>query len=71
MSDQKNQDINFSEKFSKLEEITQSFKEDEYDLETGIEKFEEGLKIANKLKEKLNQAENRIEKIKEGFEDEE
>lgn len=71
MSDQKNQDINFSEKFSKLEEITQSFKEDEYDLETGIEKFEEGLKIANKLKEKLNQAENRIEKIKEDFEDEE
>ena len=70
MSNQDSQDINFSEKFSELEEITQSFKEDEYDLETGIEKFEEGLEIASKLKEKLNQAENRVEKIKEDFEEE-
>ncbi|PSO46031.1 MAG: exodeoxyribonuclease VII small subunit [Parcubacteria group bacterium QH_9_35_7] len=70
MSNQDNQDIDFSEKFSELEEITKYFKEDEYDIETGIEKFEQGLEIASKLKEKLNQAENRVEKIKEDFEEE-
>ncbi|MFB6182364.1 MAG: exodeoxyribonuclease VII small subunit [Candidatus Magasanikbacteria bacterium] len=69
MSDQ-DEEVNFSEDFSKLEKITESFENDEFDLEEGIEKFEEGMELAEKLKNKLNEAENKIEKVKEGFEEE-
>lgn len=62
-----NQEFDFSEASSRLEEITSSFEKDEFDLEEGIEKFEEGLKIAKKLEKRLEEAENEVKKIKEDF----
>lgn len=68
-SNQPKDDFDFSESFTKLEEITEKFEENEFDLDTGINKFEEGVKIANKLKEKLKEAENKVEKIQQDFDD--
>lgn len=62
-----NQEFDFSEASSRLEEITSSFEKDEFDLEEGIEKFEEGLRIAKKLEKRLEEAENKVKKIKEDF----
>lgn len=61
---EKKEKFNFSKAASKLEDITSSFERDEFELEEGIEKFEEGLKIAKKLEARLKEAENEIKEIK-------
>lgn len=67
MPKEKDDEFDFSEASSRLEEITSSFEKDEFDLEEGIEKFEEGLKLAKKLEKRLKEAENEIKQIKEDF----
>lgn len=54
----------FQKQFETLEKITDEFESGNYDLETGLKKFEEGLQIAQALKEHLESVENRIETIK-------
>lgn len=61
------QEFDFSEASTRLEEITSSFEKDEFDLKEGIEKFEEGLKLAKKLEKHLKEAENEIKEIKKDF----
>ncbi|NQV89811.1 exodeoxyribonuclease VII small subunit [Candidatus Uhrbacteria bacterium] len=64
----KKQEVNFTEAFSELEEITKWFdSEDQLDLDAGLKKFERGLELASELKKKLAQVENKVEEIKEKF----
>ncbi len=56
--------LDFQKEFTKLEKITDEFESGEYDLETGLKKFEEGLRLAQMLKEHLEEVENRISTIK-------
>ena len=36
--------VDFQKEFAKLEKITTGFEDNSFDLETGLKKFEEGLK---------------------------
>jgi exodeoxyribonuclease VII small subunit len=65
--EKQDEEFDFSKSFNKLEDITEKFENDDFELEEGIEKFEEGIKLANKLKQRLQDAENKVEKIKEDF----
>jgi len=56
--------FDFNKKFVALEDITQNFSDGKYDVETGLQKFEEGLQLAQELKEYLENVENTIESIK-------
>ncbi len=57
----------FQKQFEELEKIVASFESGKFDLDEGLEKFEEGLKIATELKKRLKEAENRLEEIKVKF----
>lgn len=57
----------FQKQFEELEKIVAAFEAGKFDLDDGLEKFEEGLKIATELKKRLKEAENRLEEIKVKF----
>ncbi|MBI3120328.1 MAG: exodeoxyribonuclease VII small subunit [Candidatus Kerfeldbacteria bacterium] len=59
----------FHEQLKKLEEITAYLEQPDLDLEQGLGKFEEGLKLAKELKSRLHSLEQTIETIKEKFHD--
>ena len=59
--------INFEQQFELLEQITAEFEAGNYDLETGLKKFEEGLQIAQELQAYLETVENTIESIKANY----
>lgn len=61
----------FQKQFEELEKIVAAFESGKFDLDEGLEKFEEGLKIATELKKRLKEAENRLEEIKVKFASEE
>ncbi|MDP3970467.1 MAG: exodeoxyribonuclease VII small subunit [bacterium] len=61
--------VDFQKQFNLLETITADFEAGKFDLEKGLEKFEEGLKIAQDLKEHLEEVENKIETIKGKYND--
>lgn len=64
----KKKELNFSEAFKELEEITSWFdSEEQLDLDSGLKKFERGLELAEDLKKKLAEVENKVEEIKEKF----
>jgi len=64
----KKKELNFSEAFKELEEITSWFdSEEQLDLDAGLKKFERGLELAEDLKKKLAEVENKVEEIKEKF----
>jgi len=54
-----------------LEKIVAGFETGKFDLDEGLEKFEEGLKMATELKKRLKDAENKLEQIKVKFGNEE
>ena len=57
----------FQKQFEELEKIVASFEAGKFDLDEGLEKFEEELKIASELKKRLKEAENKLEQIKVKF----
>ena len=62
-------DKKVSESLSKLESIAEWFeKQEEIDLEEGLEKVKQGAEIIKDLKTKLKGIKNKFEEIKEGLE---
>ncbi len=67
----KENDKKVSESLSKLESIAEWFeKQEEIDLEEGLEKVKQGAEIIKDLKTKLEGIKNKFEEIKEGLNDE-
>lgn len=65
-------DKKVSESLSKLESIAEWFeKQEEIDLEEGLEKVKQGAEIIKDLKTKLKGIKNKFEEIKESLGDEE
>jgi len=56
--------LDFQKQYAALEKITTDFEAGNYNLETGLKKFEEGLEIAQGLKQYLQEVENKITTIK-------
>ena len=53
-------EMNFEESMQKLEQITKELESGELDLNSSMEKFEEGMKISKKCNEILENAEKKI-----------
>ena len=56
--------FDFQKQYDALEQITADFEAGSYNLETGLKKFEEGLKLAQELKAYLEEVEHSIKTIK-------
>lgn len=56
--------INFAKSYNDLQKIVELFEKENIDLEQGMEKFEEGIKIVKDLKNYLNKMENKIKELK-------
>ncbi len=55
---------NFAKSYGDLEKIVKWFEKDDVNLEEGIEKFEEGMKIVKDLKKYLDSMENKVKDLK-------
>ncbi|HBH45866.1 MAG: exodeoxyribonuclease VII small subunit [Candidatus Jacksonbacteria bacterium RIFOXYC2_FULL_44_29] len=66
---QSSTNINFEASFKKLEAIVREFERGELDLEVGLERFKEALKLAETCKKRLDEVETKVVKIKEQFAD--
>ncbi|KKU26059.1 MAG: Exodeoxyribonuclease 7 small subunit [Candidatus Magasanikbacteria bacterium GW2011_GWA2_46_17] len=64
MSTKSSSKTNFSARYSDLQKIVEWFENKEVDLEEGINKFEEGMKIVKELKEYLEKMENKVRELK-------
>ena len=63
---------NINESLKKLEEIVGWFeKQEEVDVETGLEKVREGARLIKIARERLKQIENEFEEVKKEIEDDE
>ena len=58
--------FNFAKSYGELQKIVEWFEKEDVDLEEGIKKFEEGIKIVSVLKEYLGKMENKIKELKKG-----
>ncbi len=56
------------EALSRLRAINKEFEEETVDIEKGMQRLKEGLKLARFLKKRLTEIENEIQEIKEEFE---
>ena len=56
----KKEDLNFEESIKKLEEIAQELEKGDLDLDSSVNKFEEGMKLSKKCNSLLEDAEKRI-----------
>jgi len=62
--------VNISESLKKLESIAEWFeKEEEVDVELGLEKVKEGVVLIKSLKDRLKEVENEFNEIKKGIEE--
>ena len=52
---------NFEEKLKRLEELTNTIKQNDISLEDALSAFEEGIKLANGLEKELDSMENKIQ----------
>lgn len=59
----------FEKSFQRLEQLVQEFEHGNLDLEVGLEKFKEALKLAEVCKKRLDEVENKVTKIKQEFSD--
>jgi len=57
----------FSKSYNELQKIVEWFEKEDIDLEEGIRKFEEGMKLVKEMKEYLSKMENKIKEIKKSF----
>lgn len=55
-----NKEINFEEAMKELEQIAKELESNELDLDTAVNKFEQGMKISKQCSEILENAEKRI-----------
>ena len=55
-----NKEINFEDTMKKLENIANELEKGDLDLDTSVNKFEEGMKLSKKCNEILENAEKRI-----------
>lgn len=64
--------LNLSESLKKLEEITEWFSnQEEVDVEKGLEKVKEGVKMVKASRTRLQEVENEFEDVKKELEGEE
>jgi exodeoxyribonuclease VII small subunit len=64
-------EIDLTESLKKLEEIVDWFEnQEEVDVEKGLEKVREGVKLIRSSKERLKKVENEFEEIKKELEEE-
>ena len=56
----KEENVNFEEAMKKLEEIAVELEKNELDLDSSVEKFEEGMKLSKQCSKMLEDAEKRI-----------
>ena len=56
--------FDFPSAYKKLQTIVEWFEKDDVDLEEGINKFEEGIKLTKTMKDYLNTMENKIKELK-------
>jgi exodeoxyribonuclease VII small subunit len=56
--------FNFAKSYQELQKLVAWFEREDVDLEEGIVKFEEGIRLTKDLKEYLNTMENKIKEIK-------
>lgn len=64
MPKQASKKINFKEAYQKLQDIIDYFNDEDFDLDIGIQKFEQGQKLAKEIRGALGDAENRVKKIR-------
>lgn len=62
--------INFAKSYDELQKLVEWFEKGEVDLEEGVEKFEEGIKLVGELKRYLDNIEAKVKQIKVKFEKE-
>ncbi len=63
-------EINLTQSLKKLEEIVEWFEnQDEVDVEKGLEKVREGVKLIKASKERLKKVENEFEEVKKELEE--
>ncbi len=60
--------LSLKEALARLRAINKEFEEETVDIEKGMQRLKEGLKLARFLKERLTKIENEIQEIKEEFE---
>lgn len=58
--DKMDEDINFEESMKRLEEIATELEKGEFDLDTSVAKFEEGMKLSKQCSDILEKAEKKI-----------
>ncbi len=63
--------LTFKKAFKELEEIANSFDEEDLDLENSIDKFERASFLSQICKEKLNEIENKVHIINKQFQQDE
>ncbi len=61
--------INFAKSHEELQKIVEWFEKGDVDLEEGLKKFEEGLKLVGDLKKYLAEVENKVKLIREKYND--
>jgi len=61
-------ELSLKEALSRLRAINKEFEEETVDIEKGMRRLKEGLKLARFLKKRLTEIENEIQEIKEEFE---
>jgi len=59
--------MDFSKDYAKLQEIVRWFEKEDFDLEEGVKKFEEGMILVKNMKKYLNTMENKIKELKANF----
>ena len=57
---EKKENINFEDAMKKLEEIAIELEKNELDLDSSVEKFEEGMKLSKQCSQMLEDAEKKI-----------
>lgn len=65
MTAKESKKFNFAQAYADLQKTVEWFEKGEVDLEEGIKKFEDGLKLVCELKKYLQTVENKVKQIKE------
>lgn len=63
------EELNFEDSMKKLEEIAEELENENFDLDTSVKKFEEGMKLSQSCSKMLEEAEKKITILIDGKED--
>ena len=67
MKEEKNSEKTLNQKIKELEERTNWFYSDEFELEEAVQKYKEAIELAKELQKDLSNLQNEIEVLKEDF----